>query len=46
MFVPFIIITMGNATSPYPCQPTTIGNAYLAKVLQGVKREVDSHVEI
>jgi hypothetical protein len=37
---------MGNAGSPHAADNNTIGNAYLAKVLQGTKREVDSHIEI
>lgn len=36
---------MGNSGAA-EAEAGTIGNAYLAKVLQGAKREVDSHVEI
>jgi hypothetical protein len=40
-----IILTMGNTPTPNTPQ-STIGCAYLAKVLQGTKREVDSRVEV
>lgn len=40
-----IILTMGNTPTPNTAQ-SNIGCAYLAKVLQGTKREVDSKVEI